>query len=159
MFASVLSTWKHLNLWWYFALYEQQSCIVLYITDQAGVLTSSFCVVLESSYSSNAAISSLLVAWLLNCPIEASSTESVVASFKNFHTKRGGYRNWRLSSSCSLHVNYYRVHSADFIPTELTYMYMYYWVVRHHYSNSLQWVSICYTWVLLGFAWASKPHR
>ena len=94
---------------------------VLYVTDQAGVLTSSFCVVLESSYSSNAAISSLLVAWSLNFPTEASSTKSMVASFKNLHAKGGSYRNLRLSSSCSLHVNYYCVHSADFIPTELTY--------------------------------------
>ena len=53
----------------------------------AGVfLTSSFCVVPESSYSSNAAVSSLLVAWSSNCSIAASSTESMVASFENFHT-------------------------------------------------------------------------
>ena len=77
----------------------------------AGVfLTSSFCVVPESSYSSNAAISSLLVAWSLNCSIAASSTESMVASFKNVHTKGGGCRNWRLFSSRSLHVDYYWVH-------------------------------------------------
>ena len=74
----------------------------------AGVfLASSFCVVPESS---NAAISSLLVAWSSNCSIAASSTESMVASFKNFHTKGGGRRNWQLFSSRSLHVDYYWVH-------------------------------------------------
>ena len=64
----------------------------------------------ESSYSSNAAISSLLVAWSSNCSIAASSTESMVASFKNVHTKGGSCRNWQLFSSHSLHVDYYWVH-------------------------------------------------
>ena len=45
----------------------------------AGVLTSFFCVVPESPYSSDAASSSLLVAWYLNC-ISAASTRSTVAS-------------------------------------------------------------------------------
>ena len=49
----------------------------------AGVfLISSFCVVPESSYSSNAASSSLLVAWYSNCSSAASSTKSTIASFK-----------------------------------------------------------------------------
>ena len=75
----------------------------------AGVfLASSFCVVPESSYSSNAAISTLVVVWSLNCSIATSSTESMVASFKNLHTKGGGRRNWRLFSSRSLHVAYYK---------------------------------------------------
>ena len=53
----------------------------------AGVfLTSSFCVVPESSYSSNAVISSLVIVQLLYC---SCSTESMVTSFKNFHTKVG----------------------------------------------------------------------
>ena len=47
----------------------------------AGVfLTSFFCVVPESPYSSDAASSSLLVAWYLNCFSAASSTKSTVAS-------------------------------------------------------------------------------
>ena len=47
----------------------------------AGVfLTSFFCVVPESPYSSNAASSSLLVAWYSNCYSAASSTKSTVAS-------------------------------------------------------------------------------
>ena len=50
-------------------------------------LTSSFCVVPESSYSSNAAISTLSVVWSLNCSIAASSTVSVLASFKNFRRR------------------------------------------------------------------------
>ena len=145
MFGSVLSTWKHLNLWWYFALYEQQSCIVLYVTDQAGVLTSSFCVVLESSYSSNAAISSLLVAWSLNCSIAASSTKSMVASFKSFHTKGGSHRNWQLFSSRSLHVNYYWVHSANFIPTELTTL------VLNRKTSLQQQFTVSIYWLHLGF--------
>ena len=55
----------------------------------AGVfLTSSFCVVPESSYSFNAVISSLIVVvWSSNCPIAASSTESMVASFKNLRRR------------------------------------------------------------------------
>ena len=50
-------------------------------------LISSFCVVPEFSYSSNAPVSNLLVAWSLNCSIAASSTKSMVVSFKNlqFH--------------------------------------------------------------------------
>ena len=47
-------------------------------------ITSSFCVVPESSYSSNAAISTLVAVWSSNCSIAASSTVSVVASFKIF---------------------------------------------------------------------------
>jgi len=48
----------------------------------AGVfLTSFFCVVPESPYSTDAAISSLLVvAWYLNCISAASSTKQTVAS-------------------------------------------------------------------------------
>ena len=47
----------------------------------AGVfLTSFFCVVPESPFSSDAASSSLLVAWYLNCFSTTSSTESTVAS-------------------------------------------------------------------------------
>ena len=47
----------------------------------AGVfLTSFFCVVLEYSYFSDAASSSLLVPWHLNCSSAASSTKSTVAS-------------------------------------------------------------------------------
>ena len=71
------------------------------------VLTSSFRVVPESSYSSNTAISSLVVVWLLNCSIAASSTESMVASFKKFHTK-GARRPQKLAvvqlslTSCGL---------------------------------------------------------
>ena len=68
---------------------------LLWVDDSilAGVsLTSSFCLVPESSYSSNTVISSLLVAWSLNCSIAASSTNSMVASFKNFCTKGGGRR-------------------------------------------------------------------
>ena len=67
-------------------------------------LTSSFCVVPESSYSSNAAVSSLLVAWSSNCSIAASSTESMVASFKNFHTNGGSHRSWQSHAltSCGL---------------------------------------------------------
>ena len=73
----------------------------------AGVfLTPFFCVVPESSYSSNAAITGLLVAWSPNHCIAASSTNSMVASFKNFHTKGGSHRNWWLFSSRSLHVDY-----------------------------------------------------
>ena len=43
-------------------------------------VTSFFCVVPESPYSSDAASSSLLVAWYLNCFSAASSTKSTVAS-------------------------------------------------------------------------------
>ena len=71
-------------------------------------LTSSFCVVPESSYSSNAAVSSLLVAWSSSCSTAASSTESMVASFKNLH--RGSHINRQLFSSRSLRVDYYWVH-------------------------------------------------
>ena len=47
----------------------------------AGVfLTFFFCVVPESPYSSDAASSSPLVAWYLNCSSAASSTKSTVAS-------------------------------------------------------------------------------
>ena len=64
----------------------------------AGVfLTSSFCVVPESSYIFLQC--SLLVAWYLNCSIAASSTKSTVASFKNFHTRRDSHKIWRLFSS------------------------------------------------------------
>ena len=52
-------------------------------------LTSFFCVVPESPYSSNAASSSLLVAWYLNCFSTASS----------MHQVNSGFRNWRLFSS------------------------------------------------------------
>ena len=65
-------------------------------------LKSSFCVVPESSYSSNAVISSLVVVWSSNCSTAASSTESMVTSFKSFHTEGGGCRNWWLFSSHSL---------------------------------------------------------
>ena len=51
-------------------------------------LTSSFCVVPESSYSSNTAISTLVVVWSSNCSIAANSTVSVVASFKNFRRQQ-----------------------------------------------------------------------
>ena len=57
----------------------------------------------------NAVISSPLVVWSSNCCIAASSTESMVASFKNFCSKGGSRRNWRLFSSCSVHVDYYWV--------------------------------------------------
>ena len=76
----------------------------------AGVFLTSFCVVPESSYFSSAAISSLLVAWSLNCSTAASSTESMVASFKNFHAKGGSHGNWLLFISHSLHVDCYWVH-------------------------------------------------
>ena len=48
----------------------------------AGVFLTSFflCVVPESPFSSDAASSSLLVAWYLNCFSAASSTKSTVAS-------------------------------------------------------------------------------
>ena len=59
----------------------------------AGVfLTSSSCVVPKSSYSSNAAISSLLVAWSSNCSIVASRTKSMVetSALKEAATETGG---------------------------------------------------------------------
>ena len=46
----------------------------------AGVFLTSFFVVPESPFSSDAASSSLLVAWYLNCISAASSTKSTVAS-------------------------------------------------------------------------------
>ena len=67
----------------------------------------------------NAAISSLLVAWSSNCCIAASSTESMVTSFKNFCTKGGGCRNWQLFSSCSIHVDYYWVQQQSTYTTYL----------------------------------------
>ena len=74
----------------------------------AGVfLTFSFCVVPESSYSSNAAISSLLVAWSL---LKLVVPSQWWLHSKNFHTKGGGHRNWWLFSSRSLRVDYYWVH-------------------------------------------------
>ena len=51
-------------------------------------LTTSFCVVPESSYSSNTAISTLVIVWSSNCSIAASSIVSVVASFKNFQRRQ-----------------------------------------------------------------------
>ena len=74
----------------------------------AGVfLTFSFCVAPESSYSTNAVISSLVIVWSSNYSTAASSTESMVASF---NTKGGGHRNWWLFSSRLLHMDYYWVH-------------------------------------------------
>ena len=69
----------------------------------AGVfLTSFFCVVPESPYSSDAASSSLLVAWYSNCFSAASSTS--------------GFRNWWLFSS----IDPYAVVSNQFRSQLLT---------------------------------------
>ena len=69
----------------------------------AGVfLTPFFCVVPESPYPSNAASSSLLVAWYSNCFSAASSTS--------------GFRNWWLFSS----IDYYAVVSNQFSSQLLT---------------------------------------
>ena len=70
----------------------------------AGVfLTSSFCVVPESSHPSNAVISTLVVVWSSNCSIAASSTVSVVASFKNFRRRPQKLAVVQLSlTSCGL---------------------------------------------------------
>ena len=58
----------------------------------AGVfLTSFFCVVPESPYSSNVASSSLLVAWYSNCFSAGSLSTS-------------GFRNWWLFSSIDLYA-------------------------------------------------------
>ena len=67
----------------------------------AGVfLTSSFCVVPESSYSSNAASSSLLVACTQTALVQlVAPRQQCMASFKHFRTKGGGHRNWWLFSS------------------------------------------------------------
>ena len=69
----------------------------------AGVfLTSFFCVVPESPYSSDAARSSLLVAWYSNCFSAGSSTS--------------GFRNWWLFSS----IDPYAVVSNQFRSQLLT---------------------------------------
>ena len=75
-------------------------------------LKSSFCVVPESSYSSNAVISSLVVVWSSNCSIAASSTARQWWLHSKISTlnKGGNRRNWWLFSSHQLHMDYYWVH-------------------------------------------------
>ena len=86
----------------------------------AGVtLTSSFCVVSESSYSSNAAISSLLVAWCSSAPSQWW-LHSKTSTLKEAAAETGG-------CSAPAHfmwtaTGFTEKLSADFVPTELTYM-------------------------------------
>ena len=88
----------------------------------AGVfLTSSFCVVPESSYSSSTAISSLLVAWSSNCCIQLVAPShwwlhSKTSTLKEVGTETGG---------CSAPTNFMWTTvgfteklSADFVPLQ-----------------------------------------
>ena len=93
----------------------------------AGVfLTSSFfCVVPESSYSSNAAINSLLAAWSSNCSSAANSSKSIKwwlhskpPTLKEAVAETGG-------CSAPAHfmwttIGFTEKLSADFVPTKLS---------------------------------------
>ena len=82
----------------------------------AGVfLTSSFCVVPESSYPSNAPVSNLLVAWSSNCSTAASSTKSMVASFKNlqFHLEAFEFMMIACCEHQSSMLSYFTDHASS----------------------------------------------
>ena len=124
-------------------------------------LMSFFCVVPESSYTSNAANSSQLVHWSSNCSIADSS---IVASFKKFCTKRGGHRNWQLFSSLSLHVDYYCVHYRTLYRLRPHRAHKH--VVLSHYSDSFTVTSHSLNWFditvfqCMGFiSLHAKPHK
>ena len=90
----------------------------------AGVfLTSSFCVVPQSSYSSNAAVSSLLVAWsstvLLQLVAQSQwwlhSKTSIEAAAETGSCSAPAHFMWTT-------IGFTEKLSPDFFPTELTYM-------------------------------------
>ena len=60
-----------------------------------------------------------------NCSVALSSTESMVASFKNFHTKEAAAETGGCSAPTHFMwttIGFIEKLSADFVPTELTYM-------------------------------------
>ena len=117
----------------------------------AVVFLTSSCVVSESSYSSNTAISSLLISWSSNCSIALSQ--------------------WWPHSKCqnvqlphSVHVDYYWVHRKPLCRLHPHRAHMH--VVLSHYSDSLTVSSYRLNWFdtteLRSMRYTSlhaKPHK